>query len=103
MIVEYIRYTIPPQRSQEFEDAYAGAAAVLERSAHCEAYEVTRCTEEPTSYVVRIEWDSIDGHLEGFRKSPDFGAFFAAVRPFFDEIDDMRHYDPTTITARSVL
>ena len=49
--------------------------------------------EEPQHFVVRIEWDSIDGHERGFRASPVFQAFFAAVQPFFSEIEEMKHYE----------
>jgi hypothetical protein len=42
--------------------------------------------------VVRIEWDSVEGHEQGFRSSPQFAEFFAAVRPFFFQIEEMKHY-----------
>jgi hypothetical protein len=28
-----------------------------------------------------------------FRKSAEFGAFLTAVRPFVNDIEEMRHYD----------
>ena len=70
MVVEYIRYTIDEGRAEAFQQAYGRAAEALEASENCERYEVTRCTEDPTQYVVRIEWDSEEGHLSGFRESP---------------------------------
>jgi hypothetical protein len=48
--------------------------------------------EEPEHFVVRIQWDSVEGHEQGFRSSPHFAEFFAAVRPFFSEIEEMKHY-----------
>jgi quinol monooxygenase YgiN len=96
MIVEYIRYQIPDDEARSFEDAYRAAAESLEASPHCERYEVAHCTEDPTAYTVRIEWDSADGHLQGFRGSPQFGTFFAAVRPYVDRIEEMRHYEVKT-------
>jgi quinol monooxygenase YgiN len=96
MIVEYIRYQIPEDEARAFEDAYRSAAASLEASPHCERYEIARCTEDPASYTVRIEWDSAEGHMEGFRGSPEFRSFFAAVRPYVDKIDEMRHYEVKT-------
>ena len=48
--------------------------------------------EDPGTYIVRIEWDSVEGHEQGFRKSSAFGEFFSAVKPFFDDIEEMRHY-----------
>jgi hemoglobin len=96
MIVEYIRYRIPEGEADAFEDAYRRAAGSLDASAHCKRYEVARCAEDPGAYTVRIEWDSAEGHLQGFRGSPEFRSFFAAVRPYVDQIDEMRHYDVRT-------
>lgn len=58
-----------------------------------------RGVEEPEHWTVRIEWDSVDGHERGFRSSPHFRTFFAAIRPYVDRIDEMKHYEavaPTT-------
>jgi quinol monooxygenase YgiN len=95
MVVEYIRYSIDGGRSEAFERAYRQAAEALEASEHCERYEVSRCSEDPTQHVVRIEWDSEQGHLSGFRNSPEFDRFFRAVRPFVHDIQEMRHYEVT--------
>ena len=99
MVVEYIRYRVPAARHGEFEGAYGHAAAALDASPHGSAYEVSHGVEEPDNYVVRIEWDSIEGHERGFRKSPGFASFFAAVKPFFEQIEEMRHYEPTGIAS----
>ena len=93
MIVEYVRYAIPPERRTAFEADYATAAEALRASRHCEAYELSRCTDDPTQYVLRIEWDSADGHVQGFRRSPEFRRFLAAIRPYVADIAEMRHYD----------
>ncbi len=99
MIVEYIRYSIPEERRADFVRAYGEAAPVLDASEHCLRYEVSRGLEEPANYVVRIERDSIEGHEQSFRKSPGFSTFFAAVRPFFDDIEEMRHYETTPVKS----
>jgi len=93
VVVEYIRYAVPVARSHEFEEAYRRAGRVLEEDAHCLRYEVARGVEESEHFVVRIEWDSIEGHERGFRASPAFGEFFAAVGPFVSEIEEMKHYE----------
>jgi quinol monooxygenase YgiN len=48
MVVEYIRHTIGAGRAAAFEQAYRDAAEALEVSDHCERYEVSRCSENPT-------------------------------------------------------
>jgi quinol monooxygenase YgiN len=95
MIVEYIRYAVDEGRAEAFEQAYRRAAEALEASEHCSRYELARCSEDRTQQVVRIEWDSEEGHLNGFRKSPEFKSFFEAVGPFTNDIEEMRHYEVT--------
>jgi quinol monooxygenase YgiN len=99
MVVEYIRYQIPQERQETFEAAYRDAAGSLEASDHCLSYELSHGIEESVRYILRIEWDSLEGHEQGFRGSPEFQPFFAAVRPFVDEIEEMRHYDVTSIAS----
>lgn len=99
MIVEYIRYEIAEERRGEFEEAYARAAAPLAASPHCRRYELSRCVEEPGYYVLGIEWDSLDGHMRGFRGSPEFREFLGHIRPYVGDIGEMRHYEVTDIRS----
>lgn len=92
MIVEYIRYRIPAERAEQFADAYARSATVLDADKHCLDFEATRGIEEPQHWVVRIKRDSLEGHQQGFREAAHFKEFFAAVRPLFDTIEEMKHY-----------
>ena len=96
MVVEYIRYAIPAPMAADFEEAYREAGAILAADEHCLGHEVSRGIEDPDHYVVRIEWDSLEGHEQGFRRSAAFAEFFALVKPFFDAIEEMTHYSPTT-------
>jgi quinol monooxygenase YgiN len=97
MTVEYIRYAIAPDQRAAFVTAYEQASAQLDASPYCLAYELAECEEEPGQFILRIEWTSTDEHLNGFRKSDMFPAFFAHVRPFFANIQEMRHYQRTPI------
>lgn len=99
MIVEYIRYTVDDGRSAAFEDAYRQAAEPLSASPHCLSYELSRCTDEPSSYILRIEWDSADGHMQGFRRSPEFRTFFRHIQPYVGDIQEMRHYGLTEVRS----
>ena len=100
MVIEYIRYRLPSERCIEFERAYGLAGEPLLASPHCLAYELTRCTEDPTCYVLRIEWDSAEGHLRGFRGSSEFRAFFRHIQPFVSNIEEMRHYESVGVQKR---
>lgn len=100
MIVEYIRYRVGPDEGASLVAAYEQARASLEASPHCLAYELSRCTEDAACFVLRIEWDSREGHLVGFRKGPHFGAFYRAIAAFVPKIEEMRHYERTGLVFR---
>ena len=72
MIVEIIRYNISPESTEQFVQAYHEAGTYLKHSPHCLSYEIVQGVEEPGHFIVRIEWDSIEGHMPGFRSGPDF-------------------------------
>jgi quinol monooxygenase YgiN len=95
--VEIIRYNIPAGKSAVFEDAYRKAGDHLRASPYCLGYEVIHGEDEPEHYIVRIHWTSVRDHLDKFRKSSEFMSFFTLVKPFFNNIEEMKHYNHTNI------
>ncbi|MEU6677318.1 antibiotic biosynthesis monooxygenase [Streptomyces sp. NPDC046925] len=95
--VEYIRYRIPSERSAEFLSAYTRAAVPLAAAPQCVDYELARCEEDFEHFILRITWTSTKDHLEGFRGSEHFRAFFAEIRPYVENIEEMRHYTPSAV------
>ena len=61
MVVEYIRY--------------AAAGQVLRRGSAMPGLRGGRGVEASDHFVVRIDWDSIQAHAQGFRSSAHFGLF----------------------------
>ena len=57
---------------------------------------------EPTRFVVRIEWDSLDAGTwrasGSTRRSRDF---FALVRPYVDDIEETHHYEVRPLSGRA--
>ena len=106
MIVEYIRYKLNnfaegsgENVSSNFEAAYRAASSSLDASPHCLGYELSRCVEEQDRYILRIEWDSLEGHLTGFRRAPEFAPFLAAIKPYISQIEEMQHYALTSLVV----
>lgn len=94
-VVEIIRYNIPADEHKNFERAYEAAGRHLQESPCCLAYEVIHGVEEPDHYIVTIHWTSVEEHMNGFRKSAQFSPFFALVKAFYNNIEEMKHYEVT--------
>jgi heme-degrading monooxygenase HmoA len=101
MIAEYVRYRITADQQPAFEQAYAEAEEALRASPHCLGYELAHCVEEPERYILRIEWDSLEGHMQGFRASAEFRRFVGHIRGYVPLIEEMHHYEPTDVRGAS--
>ena len=97
MVVEIIRYNLLPAQDRAFVEAYTRAQAHLAASPHCLAYRLSRCVKDPSRFVLTIHWESAEGHTSGFRRSEHFPPFYALVAPFFGQIEEMEHYEPTGV------
>ena len=97
MTVEYIRYALTKHSGDDLVAAYRVAGENLQASPECLGFDLTRCEEDPSSYILRIHWTSTADHLQKFRKGPHFPPFFAAIKSFVDEIVEMRHYAGTGV------
>ena len=95
MTTEVIRYKIPASQAEAFERAYQQTEPVLQQSRHCLGYRLLRGVEEPQNSILLLHWDSLEGHDQGFRKEKEFSEFFNLVRPFLNQVQEMKHYDET--------
>ena len=101
MVVEYIRYNVSgKERRDELVGAYHHAAMALDQAPECLAYELSVCEKDETSAILRIEWQSTEAHLQGFRTSAVCGEFFRAISGFVKEIAEMRHYQLSDVAKR---
>ena len=91
--IEIIRYNVPDDQQENFEKSYARAGEHLKASPYCLGFEVIRGVEERNKYIVRIHWTSVDDHLQKFRNSEEFRSFFALIRGFYNNIEEMKHYE----------
>jgi quinol monooxygenase YgiN len=95
--IEYVRYSLTKHSGDDLVAAYRVAGEHLQASPECLGFDLTRCEEDPGSYILRIRWTSTADHLQKFRKGQHFPPFFAAIKAFVDEIAEMRHYADTGV------
>lgn len=93
MIIEYIRYALKNHTPKEFIAAYIEGGYHLRAAPECLSYELSRCSEDDHVFILRIQWVSVEAHLQQFRGGPYFPPFLSAIGKFIPEIAEMRHYE----------
>lgn len=91
MVTEIALLTIDPSRAAEFERAVAEASPLFRRSRGCRAMALERSIDQPGRYILRVQWDRIEDHTEGFRNSPEFRSWRELAGPFFVTPPEVDH------------
>jgi heme-degrading monooxygenase HmoA len=59
---------------------------------------VERGVERPNCFLLLVEWEQLEDHTEGFRGSPAYQTWRAALHHFYDPFPVVEHFEPV-ITA----
>ena len=96
MVLEVALIDVRPGHEDEFTAAYATARHLVATTPGCRGVRMTRGVESPSRFVLLVEWDSVEAHLDNFRASQRFGrwreligAHFAAP-PLVEHFTDVR-------------
>jgi len=93
MITEIAYITIDPANAAKFEAAVAEASAVLRQAKGCHSMALERVIEDPSCYNLRVQWDTVDDHMKGFRESAGFARWRELAGPFFVQTPMVEHTD----------
>lgn len=78
--------------AQGFAVAYAGARDVLASTPGCRSVRMTRGIETPDRFVLLVEWDSVEAHLDNFRATDRFEQWRAAIGPYVAAPPRVEHF-----------
>jgi heme-degrading monooxygenase HmoA len=92
MVLEVALIDVQDGRTDEFAAAYAEAYPIVATTPGCRSVRMTRGVETPTRFVLLIEWDSVDAHLDNFRATDRFARWRALIGPYFDGAPRVEHF-----------
>ena len=101
MVLERALITVSPGQEDAFEQAFSTARAQLEGSRGFRGGTLSRGVESPSTYLLLVEWESLEDHTEGFRGSPAFTEWRRLLGPFFDGPPSVEHYVQVATTGRA--
>ncbi|WP_027499757.1 antibiotic biosynthesis monooxygenase family protein [Rhodococcus sp. UNC363MFTsu5.1] len=93
MILEHAVLHVKSGRSAEFESAFGLARSIISSMAGFRRLTLSRCIERPGTYLLLVEWDSREDHVEGFRKSPHYEQWRSLLHDFYDPFPTVEHYE----------
>jgi len=92
VVTEIADFAIDPRRPEGFLAAYRGARHLL-LDAGANSVSMSRGVESPDRFVMLVAWDSVRQH-QAFRAGATYGAWRAAIGPFFAGEPRVEHLSP---------
>lgn len=92
MVTEVATFQAIPGKEEAFAAGIQRGGEVISSYPGCRSFTVQRCIEDPTRFLLIIQWDSLETHTEGFRKSPLFAEYRSHISGLFLDNPVVHHY-----------
>jgi len=92
MVLEHAVLNVKPGEEAAFEAAFGEAKALIAAADGFGSLRLVRSLEQPSRYVLLVEWASVEAHTEGFRGSPAFDRWRALLHHFYDPAPVVEHF-----------
>ena len=94
MILEVALLDVLPDRTHEFEKAFAEASKIISSVPCYLSHELQRCIETPGPYVLLVRWNTLEDHTEGFRGSEAYVEWKRLLHHFYDPFPTVQYFEP---------
>jgi len=98
MILEHAVLDVRTGSSTDFEAAFQEAQSIIAAAAGFVSLRLERCIEQTDRFLLLVEWDSVEAHEEGFRKSPAYEDWRRLLHHFYPERPTVQHFE--TVLSR---
>lgn len=96
MVLEHALLPVIAGREAEFELAFTVAKPLIASMPGFVSLTLSRCLEQPSTYLLLVEWETLEHHTEGFRGSPEYQQWRELLHHFYEPFPVVEHF--TTVT-----
>jgi heme-degrading monooxygenase HmoA len=99
VIIEHALLPVIPGREADFEDAMRRATAFISATPGFLSIKLSRCVEQPSTYLLIVEWERLEDHTEGFRGSEQYQHWRELLHHFYDPFPEVVHFSSIELPA----
>ncbi|MGU3436425.1 antibiotic biosynthesis monooxygenase family protein [Actinomycetes bacterium M1A6_2h] len=92
MILEHALLNVIPSRTSEFEAAFAEARSIISAMPGFVSLRLSRGIEHPSTYLLLVEWETLEDHTVGFRGSAEYQQWKSLLHHFYEPFPVVEHY-----------
>jgi heme-degrading monooxygenase HmoA len=92
VIREHALLPVLPNEESNFEAAFAEAKSIIASMPGFISLTLSRCIERPGTYLLLVEWQTLEDHTVGFRGSEQYQEWRRLLHRFYDPFPTVEHY-----------
>ena len=94
MFVEIALLKAKSGEAERLREGLRAARPVIASAAGYRGSVFYQGVESPESFILRVEWETLEAHMQGFREGPRFAEWRSHFQAFLDGPPAMTHYQP---------
>jgi len=99
VILEVAILNVKPTQEKEFEAAFEKAQKIISSMNGYVSHQLQRCIEKNNQYILLVNWQKLEDHNVGFRKSKEYQEWCALLHHYYDPFPEVEHYQSVYINA----
>lgn len=92
MVTEVAFLIINPKKETQFESDFKTAKKYIGSIEGFQSLTLQKCMDETGKYMLLVNWDTIESHKVGFRKSEAYKSWKALLHPYYNPIPQVEYY-----------
>ncbi len=92
MILEVAILNIKKGLSEAFETSFQKAESIISSMQGYISHELKKCIEQDDKYILLVNWETIEDHEIGFRKSEQYQEWKTLLHHFYEPFPTVEHY-----------
>ncbi|MBV1879215.1 MAG: antibiotic biosynthesis monooxygenase [Pseudomonadales bacterium] len=94
MILEVAILNVITGQEGDFEQAFEQAEKIIIEMPGYVSHQLQHCIEVKNRYLLLVNWQTLEAHTEGFRRSDEYLEWKALLHHFYDPFPTVEHYQP---------
>lgn len=92
MILEAVTLDVKPGMEKDFEAVFKEAQDIISSMNGYISHQLSQCLEKEGRYLLLVNWQRLEDHTEGFRKSLEYQQWKKLLHHFYDPFPVVEHY-----------
>ena len=93
MVLEVAILNIKKGKAAAFEKSFQMASSILTSMKGYLNHELKKCVEKDHQYILLVNWETLEDHEHGFRKSPEYQEWKKLLHHFYEPFPEVLHYE----------